>query len=114
MYNLFYGCSSLTSLNLSNFDTKNVKDMYGMFQFCKSLTSIDLSYFNTSSLNYMDYMFHFCPSLSYIDLSTFNIKYDFPISLFLDLPDTGIIKINKKIYDKSSNQIPPEWNVTIT
>ena len=114
MYNLFYGCSSLTSLNLSNFDTKNVKDMNGMFQFCKSLTSIDLSYFNTSSLNYMDYMFHFCPSLRYIDLSTFNIKNNSLITLFLDLPDTGVIKINKVIYDKLNNEIPPEWNVTIT
>ena len=115
MYNLFYGCSSLTSLNLSNFDTKNVKDMYGMFQFCKSLTSIDLSYFNTSSLNYMDYMFHFCPSLRYIDLSTFNVlKYDSLFTLFLDLPDTGVIKIKKKIYDKLNDEIPPDWNVTIT
>ena len=36
---MFYNCSSLTSLNLSNFNTNNVKDMsnifYGVDENCK-------------------------------------------------------------------------------
>ena len=32
MNNMFYNCSSLTSLNLSNFNTNNVKDMEDIFK----------------------------------------------------------------------------------
>ena len=38
---IFYECSSLTSLNLSNFNTKNVENMGGMFEDCSSLTSLN-------------------------------------------------------------------------
>ena len=31
MCRMFYNCSSLTSLNLSNFNTNNVNNMRGMF-----------------------------------------------------------------------------------
>jgi len=31
MYGMFNNCSSLTSLNLSNFNTNNVTNMHGMF-----------------------------------------------------------------------------------
>ena len=40
---MFYGCSSLTSLNLSNFNTNNVNNMNHMFSYCSSLTSLNLS-----------------------------------------------------------------------
>ena len=43
MYRMFYYCSSLTSLNLSNFNTNNVKEMSRMFFHCSSLTSLNLS-----------------------------------------------------------------------
>ena len=49
--------SSLTSLNLSNFDTSNVTNMNGMFTYMDSLTSLDLSNFNTSKVTNMSYMF---------------------------------------------------------
>ena len=41
MYWMFYGCSALTSLDLSTFDTSSVRTMYYMFQGCSSLTSLD-------------------------------------------------------------------------
>ena len=34
---MFSGCSSLTNLNLSNFNTQNVTDMFYMFDGCSSL-----------------------------------------------------------------------------
>ena len=37
MNSMFYECSSLTSLNLSNFNTNNVEDMREMFDGCSSL-----------------------------------------------------------------------------
>ena len=39
---MFSECSSLTNINLSNFNTQNVKDMIGMFSGCSSLTNINL------------------------------------------------------------------------
>ena len=40
---MFSECSSLTYLNLSNFNTNNVNDIYmeGMFSECSSLTSLN-------------------------------------------------------------------------
>ena len=43
---------SLTSLNLSNFNTYNVKDMSYMFNECSSLISLNLSNFNTNNTGY--------------------------------------------------------------
>ena len=34
---MFYGCSSLTNINLSNFNTNNVTNMSWMFDECSSL-----------------------------------------------------------------------------
>ena len=59
-------------IDLSSFNTSNVKDMSRMFGGCSSLKSIDLSSFNTSNVNNMSYMFSECYSLKSIDLSSFN------------------------------------------
>ena len=37
MNGMFYGCNSLTNLNLNNFNTQNVTDMNGMFYGCNLL-----------------------------------------------------------------------------
>ena len=47
---MFYYCSSLTSLNLSNFNTINVTDMSRMFSLCSSLNTLDLSNFDTKNV----------------------------------------------------------------
>jgi len=69
---MFYGCSLLTNIDLSNFNTNNVTNMNGMFQGCSSLLNIDLSNFNTSNVTNMNSMFYGCSSLTKIDLSNFN------------------------------------------
>ena len=63
MYSMFYRCSSLESIDLSSFNTKNVSNMLGMFCGCSSLKSIDLSSFNTKNVTYMYDMFSGCSSL---------------------------------------------------
>ena len=40
---MFQGCSSLTNLDLSNWDTSKVNDMSRMFFGCKSLSEIKVS-----------------------------------------------------------------------
>ena len=72
MNHLFYGCSSLTSLDLSNFNTSKVTNMGSMFNGCSSLTSLDLSNFNTSKVTNMGNMFNDCSSLTSLDLSNWN------------------------------------------
>ena len=72
MSNMFYSCSSLTSLNLSGFDTSAVTDMSLMFYDCTSLTSLDLSGFDTSSVTDMGGMFYQCYKLTSLDLSSFD------------------------------------------
>ena len=72
MSGMFYGCSALASLNLSNFNTSNVTDMFGMFYGCSALTSLNLSSFNTSNVTNMGTMFENCSSLTSLNLSNFN------------------------------------------
>jgi surface protein len=38
MEKMFYNCDSLTSLNISNWNTSNVTNMASMFDGCSSLT----------------------------------------------------------------------------
>ena len=54
---------TLTSLNVSCFDTSNVTDMSGMFYACSSLTNLDLSSFDTSKVTNFDKMFTDCINL---------------------------------------------------
>ena len=72
MSKLFYGCSSLTTLDISGIDTKNATDMSDMFYDCKSLTTLDLSFFDTSNVTQMQSMFSRCSSLTTLSLSSFN------------------------------------------
>ena len=69
---MFYCLKKLTSLDLSNFNTNNVKDMSDMFSECSSLTSLNLSNFNTNNVKDMSFMFSFCSSLTSLNLFNFN------------------------------------------
>ena len=71
-FGMFAGCSNLTSLDLSVFNTSQVTDMRGLFENCSKLTSLNVSSFNTSNVEYMDAMFLGCSSLTSLDLSNFN------------------------------------------
>ena len=72
MTHMFMGCLALTSLNLSSFDTSSVIDMQYMFRDCQSLKSLDISSFDTSKVERMDNMFDFCYALTSLDLSSFD------------------------------------------
>ena len=58
MSEMFSNCSSLTSLNLSKFNTKNVKSMCNMFYNCCSLVFLDISNFNYDNVINKDNMFY--------------------------------------------------------
>ena len=71
---MFAGCSSLVSIDFNNFDTSQVTWMYNMFGDCISLISLNLSSFDTSLVTTMENMFRNCSSLTSLNLSTFNIS----------------------------------------
>ena len=56
MSDMFFGCSNIKNLDVSNFDTSNVKNFDGIFRAC-GLTNLNLSGFNTTNAENMDWMF---------------------------------------------------------
>ena len=63
---MFYGCTGLTSLDLTGFQTPNLKNMEYMFFNCSNLTRVDLSSFNTAGVTNMNYLFRGCSRLATI------------------------------------------------
>ena len=74
MTSMFYGCSQLTSLDVTHFNTANVFAMISMFSGCSSLTSLDVTHLNTANVLAMNDMFSGCSSLTSLDVSHFNTK----------------------------------------
>ena len=74
MYNMFNGCSALTSLDLTKFNTANVEFMDHMFEGCSALESLNLTNFNTENVTGMSCMFYGCSALKSLDLTNFNTE----------------------------------------
>jgi len=72
MTSMFYGCSQLTSLDVTHFNTETVTNMDQMFTDCRCLTSLDVTNFNTANVTNMGYMFYGCSSLTSLDVTNFN------------------------------------------
>jgi surface protein len=74
---MFENCKSLTSLDLSTFDTSGITDgtMASMFNGCEKLKSITFgANFSTAGANAMQYMFYNCQALESLDLSKFDTE----------------------------------------
>ena len=69
---MFQYCSSLTSLDVSNFKTENVTDMSAMFSGCTNLATLNLSGLKNDNVTNMSQMFSGCSSLTSLNLSGFN------------------------------------------
>ena len=81
---IFNGCDSLTTLDVSNFDTSSVTNMSYMFHGSYSLSTLNgLENWNTSKVTNMSYMFNDMYSLKALDVSNFdtssvtNMRYMF-------------------------------------
>ncbi len=72
MNDMFYGCSELTSIDVSHFDTGKVLTLGGMFYNCKKLSNIDVSGFDTSKVYLFDTVFYGCSNLTSLDVSHFD------------------------------------------
>lgn len=73
MWNMFYNCKSLTSLDLKTFDTHNVLSMSYMFFGCNNLTYLKVSSFDTSNVGNMNWMFAGCWKLTNLSVSNFDM-----------------------------------------
>ena len=71
---VFFGCNSLLSLDLSGLDTSIVGSMSGLFKDLKNLIYLDISYFNTEIVSNMQEMFYNCKSLEFLNLSHFKTE----------------------------------------
>lgn len=69
---MFYNCSGLTSVDLSNFDTSKVVDMSYIFYDCAALTTIK-GVIDMKSCTNCSYMFEGCHKLTGVKFK--NIPY---------------------------------------
>ena len=76
---MFYGCSRLTTLDISSFTTSRTDqgiDMESMFDGCQRLSSITFNAnFTGGHVTTMERMFYNCKALTSLDLSSFNTTY---------------------------------------
>lgn len=116
MGGMIYGCTSLTSVDLSGLDTSSVTDMSVMFYGCSSLTSLDLSSFNTSNVTNIDQMFKKCQSLTSLDLSgcdfsnvTSNSDVFFNTNAIIDVyitVEATLMKLTNNLTSQGTHYIP--------
>ena len=71
---MFLGCLSIESVDLSSLVVSDVKYVRGMFKGCGSLKSLDLSHFNISNVNDLTNMFDGCSSLTYLNITGWDFK----------------------------------------
>ena len=71
---LFYSCSQINEIDLSNYDAINITNMKFMFFYCSSLTSIKFGDFKTNYVEDMSFMFTGCSELQSLDISKFNTE----------------------------------------
>ena len=66
---LFFCDYAVKSLDVSQFDTSNIKNFYGVFLECHALENLDVSNWNTSKATDISYMFLLNEALTSLDLS---------------------------------------------
>ena len=77
---MFYGCISLKSINLSNFNTGKIKNYSKLFYNSNNLNYVDISYFSNNNI---------------ISINIFNEK----------IPSYGKIVLKSDFLNKIENQI---------
>jgi len=70
--NAFYGCSNLTELNVSNWDTSNIGPANFFANGCSSLTSLDVSGWDTSNFTSLGGFIQGCTNLQNLDVSNWD------------------------------------------
>ena len=84
----FNGCSSLISLDITNFDRGKVTSMSNMLSECSALISLEISYFDTRNAQIMNLMFYKCSFLHHwmSPIGTYKILHHLVIFLIIAFP----------------------------
>ena len=99
-------------LDLSSFETSNVTDMSGMFSNSK-VTKLDLSNFDTSKVVNMLAMFS-VNQLSSVDISNFNTSNVTNMSAMFDGSKIALLDLSKFDTSKVTNMNYMFWNTSLT
>ena len=70
----FQGCSNLTTLDVSNWNTSNVTSFAVVFYDCASLTTLDVSNWDVSNVTTFAYAFSSCSGLTTLDVSNWDVS----------------------------------------
>jgi surface protein len=81
---MFYGCGSLTALDLSDWDVSNATNMYHMFADCFQMTDYDFTGWNTAKVTDVNGMFNSNRALQSVDLSDFDVQNIVTFAQFFD------------------------------
>ena len=119
---MFYGSTSITSINLNSFYTENVEDIAYMFSSCYSSRYLDVSDFETKNVERMAGMsndcskkvenyegiFYNCDNLHRVDISSFH--FDHKVTIFEKLAlSAAVVIINEKIKNFIIGKVPDKW-----
>ena len=106
-----YQCYFLTLTNFKNMRTFNVTNYGAMFGHCYNLTSIELSNFKTKNI---DTMFDDCQNLRYINILSLNCQsYNEYNSIGYGFSNNGTIKINNNCISTIQNTLS-NWSIIIS
>lgn len=117
---MFSGRSSLTNISLKNIDASNVTTLYQFFYNCSKLQTIEFGEWNTENVTNMSYLFSGCSLLKSLDLSSFNtnkvttMSYMFSACKTLEtviygnnFNNTAALSFTKMFYTCTANK--PDW-----
>ena len=112
MANMFFNCSALTTLNLSNFNTSNVTDMANMFFYCRQLNTLNVTGWNCAKVTIVRSILTNASSLTTITGSFQNLgqaysttastnyyAYTLDLSSCTKLTEQSLINILNGLYD---------------
>ena len=102
MKKMFYKCEKLQTLNVSTFDTSKVTDMSWMFYDCEKLAEIDVSSFDTANVTDMSYMFRGMQSASVINLNNFDTSNVINMESMFAFCYGALIEIDISSFDVSN------------
>ena len=81
---MFAHCASISSIDLATFSFEKVTNASHMFYYCENLESITSFELNPRSNASIDYLFSFCLKLKNLDISKFNTEYVIDMSYMFD------------------------------
>lgn len=99
--NMFSGCSSLTTIDVSKWNISNISDMNSLFMDCANLTTLDVSEWNFDNATSMYSLFSGCSKLATLDVSKWKMPKLKSINLMF-ANCTNLSNLNVSEWDTSS------------